>query len=548
MASLIVNGSGKTRRSILDFLACYLIIITHFTNYITHIGFTTVFPDLVLSYGLLFAIAVFLACLLQAPSAILRTGIFSVLIIIVLSDAIFEFGTTEGGVRLNAVILTMFATLVLVFFLRQHINKFLIAVFAIMFVSGVVLGLPFSNTEAGGERAPSANGGGLPVVVHLILDGHMGVGGMTPRLPNGERIRNEVSEFYLGNEFRLFSGAYSEYFDTHFSMARFLNADADEVHLEYAVKNRNKYVLSINGYFERWAREGYKINVLQSSYFDLCKSTNVKISSCVTYNHDSFDGEAISSLPLAQRIILIGNMYYSSFTLYKLVQLSELSFKPHLDKYDVSLRGLGLWHGRIGPLAISSQLEQLIRKVSRSNGGEFFFAHLLIPHSPYVYDSSCKVHSPVSSWQLRPERGASDTPKLRYARYAAYFEQIRCTMRKLQPLFDAMRKKGTYEDAVIIIHGDHGARITRIDPEAGNAQQMTRDDYIDSFSTLFALKAPGVVPGNDDRMASLPQLLAYAADRREENLNENSKPYVYLSSGDDKFVRSQIPEFPLSNE
>ena len=534
---------------VLDFLALYFIIVTHFTNYIIYIGFTKIFPDLVVSFGLLFVFALMLTGLLQAPSVILRTGIFSLLIIIVLSDAIFEFGTTEGGARLNISILAMIVTLGSVYFLRQHINKILIAVFIAMFASTVVLNLPLLQQDASETTAPSTGRDDLPVIVHLVLDEHMGSGGMTGRLPEGERIREELTAFYLRNKFRLFSRAYSEYFDTHIALASLLNAGADETPPGYAVMKRNKYVLTKNGYFEEWARNGYEINVLQSSYFDLCTNASEEIRNCTTYNHDSFDEDAISSLPLTDRIVLMGNMYYSSFTLFKLVQLSEKTLRRYLrENYDLSLPDFGLWHGWVGPLAVSSPLNRLIRDVSRSNGGELFFAHLLIPHYPYVYESSCQVRTPVSTWQVRSLDDGTNTPGSRRARYTDYFDQIRCTMRKLQPLFDAMKEKGTFDKAIIIIHGDHGARITRINPEAGNARQMTGDDYIDGFSTLFALKAPGVAPGTDERMAPLPRLLAYATDRREEGLLENIAPYVYLSDGGDEYVRTPIPEFPLVSE
>lgn len=550
MAVLPANNKRKAKGFFFDFLALYLIIATHFTNYIIYIGFTRAFPDLTLSFGLLIAVALMLTGLVQLRSVILRTGIFSLLIVIVLSDAIYEFGTTEGGVRPSIAIPAMIVTLVMVFFLRQHINKVLIAVFVVMFVSTVVLNMPLSQEDASVKTAtPTGGGGGLPVIVHLVLDEHMGSGGMTQRLPEGERIREELTAFYLRNEFRLFSRAYSEYFDTHATLASLLNGGADETSLAYAVKNRNKYILTTNGYFEKWARNGYKINALQSSYFILCPNASVETDNCTTYNHDSFDEDAISSLPTTDRLILIGNMYYSSFTLFKLLRLWEKNLRRHLRKnYNRSLPYFGLWHGWVGPLAVSSPLNRLIRNISRSSGGELFFAHLMIPHYPYVYESSCRVRSPVSTWRLRSRDYGTNTPGSRRARYTDYFDQIRCTMRKLQSLFDAMKEKGTFDQAIIIIHGDHGARITRIEPEAGNANQMTGDDYIDSYSTLFALKAPGVTPGTDERMAPLTRLLAYATDRREEVLLENVAPYVFLSDGDDEYVRTAIPAFPLAPE
>jgi hypothetical protein len=117
-------------------------------------------------------------------------------------------------------------------------------------------------------------------------------------------------------------------------------------------------------------------------------------------------------------------------------------------------------------------------------------------------------------------------------------------MRKLEPLFDAMKHKGTYKNAIIVIHGDHGSRINLAEPQAANASTMTLDDYIDGFSTLFALKAPSVSPGIDQRMLPLPRLLAYAATRDEQHLNKPPRPTVYIAGGTSKFTGFSLPKFP----
>jgi len=205
-----------------------------------------------------------------------------------------------------------------------------------------------------------------------------------------------------------------------------------------------------------------------------------------------------------------------------------------------------LWHGRVGPLAVSTPLEQWIKKISRSNGGELFFAHLLMPHYPYVYDSSCVIRTPISSWKLRTLIDGTNTAKSRQTRYIEYFNQIRCGMIKLLKLFDAMRKSGTFEGATIIIHGDHGARITRIKMLAHNAEKMTVDDFIDGFSTLFAFKTPGQVPQVDQRMLALPKLLSYTQSKDKNYLVEDTSPQVFLLDDNGRYVKTQIPAFPVS--
>jgi hypothetical protein len=110
-----------------------------------------------------------------------------------------------------------------------------------------------------------------------------------------------------------------------------------------------------------------------------------------------------------------------------------------------------------------------------------------------------------------------------------------------------MRAAGIYDEAIILIHGDHGSRIVITDPTSENRQALTKQDLQDGFSTLFAMKLPGKSGGYDKSAWPLERLFAKFAFEAgltpTNNLPERSKPYVYLTTDDDKeFVR--IPYFP----
>jgi hypothetical protein len=52
----------------------------------------------------------------------------------------------------------------------------------------------------------------------------------------------------------------------------------------------------------------------------------------------------------------------------------------------------------------------------------------------------------------------------------------------LQPVLDAAGK-----DAIIIVQGDHGSRMTDVDPFVDNLGKFGSADMIASYSALFAL-------------------------------------------------------------
>ena len=76
---------------------------------------------------------------------------------------------------------------------------------------------------------------------------------------------------------------------------------------------------------------------------------------------------------------------------------------------------------------------------------------------------------------------------------------------------------------------------------------MLRQDYIDAFSTLFAVKAPHITPGYDLRMLPLEQLLRHAeGDALVDPELSREGHFVYLR--DDPPIQGHIelpmPELP----
>jgi hypothetical protein len=541
------NLAFLRRKFVSDFVTCFLIIVAHFTNYIIYANYTKLVPDIALVVIIFCACALLLAVLLQIPSFIFRSAIYATLITIVFSDAIYEYGTSDTSIRLIAMSATLLAALGLVFFLREHANKVLIGVFAAMFISTIVVGLSDARVPDVGPDTARNGSSDSPNILHLILDEHMGSGGLTARLPGGAAIKQELRDFYIGGGFRLFSHAYSQYFKTSSSLASAMSFDSSGKPQQFITQKRYGFILKKNEYFKYISEKKYNIKVLQSDYFDFCNSIKVKIKSCVTYRPDSFKFSAIKNLELMNRINLILNMYYNSFAVMKLLKLGEKpAFANWLAEQGIAPFHFGFWHGRVGPIAVAPALETLATELAAPGGRTLYFAHLLLPHYPYVYTSECLVRSPIASWRLRYRFDETNSQASRRQRYEDYFEQIRCTMRKLEKLFDTMKRNGSFENTIIIIHGDHGSRIGLFEPSAANLPSMKPDDFIDGFSTLFAIKAPGVLPGLDKRMLSLSQLIQYAAHRNDRRLSEPTPPRVYLPNRAGGLTPVTLPEFPAS--
>jgi hypothetical protein len=111
-----------------------------------------------------------------------------------------------------------------------------------------------------------------------------------------------------------------------------------------------------------------------------------------------------------------------------------------------------------------------------------------------------------------------------------YLEQVECICNRLQYVFDLWRRAKVFDRAKVIIHGDHGSRLYLKEPTVDNKDELRESDYVDSFSTLLAVKAPGLEARYDERILAIQDALAAVAN--DEPLDRLSvraeRPFVLL--------------------
>jgi hypothetical protein len=114
------------------------------------------------------------------------------------------------------------------------------------------------------------------------------------------------------------------------------------------------------------------------------------------------------------------------------------------------------------------QLHSIPRPKGRS-GPLFTFAHVMCPHPPYVFDSKGLVRSAGSS--------------LTNWRTKAYAEQVAFLNQEILKLIDAI-DQASGQDAVVIMHGDHGARTL------GNPWRGSPEQILEQVAILNAYRLP----------------------------------------------------------
>jgi len=373
----------------------------------------------------------------------------------------------------------------------------------------------------------------LPLVVHILLDQFIGLDGFPPQdVP--QEIRSDVQAFFRKNDFELYDRAYSHYHATQDSLTHAFNFtnDGESLALKAAIFH-TKLTIPENRYFEILQQRGYKVNVYQSDVVEFCTAVPDAVGRCMTQTTPNLKTvrENVSSSWLRFRI-LATNLFEQSTLIHMFLE----------KKLWLLVWGATLYDPNI--------IDEIGNDIERVRGGAYF-AHLLLPHAPFVYQQDCQLDYSSESWQrYLPQGLLKNNTDSRAVRYLRYLPQIKCALKEIDRLFDRMRELGLYDDAMIVVHGDHGSIISLHSAHRLNKDRLTPEDYRDLFSTLFAIKLPGGEYVEHTETVSLNELMSRVAmEIKGQNQPEQSSelitedaPFIYLS-GEFPLLRQDIDIF-----
>ena len=157
-------------------------------------------------------------------------------------------------------------------------------------------------------------------------------------------------------------------------------------------------------------------------------------------------------------------------------------------------------------------IQELETTLSNLRSGEVHFAHLLVPHNPFILNGDCTLRVQNGEWLnalVTADTGGGLDAATRALQYQRYFNQVECTQRIIDRLFASIKTSGQWERAIIIIHGDHGTRLGK-PANVPNLKIMTEDDFRDVYSAFFAFKGGMPTGVLDPRPMPLPFLLSQA--------------------------------------
>jgi hypothetical protein len=537
-----------SRRFLLDLLAFALILLAPWVVLLGYHGYALFAPEVLMIAVAAVAIAALLALASGVLGLLVRTVLFAVLlalfvdvhVTVPLSSMLFvlSFLGTAGAFG------------VLLWLLREHAPAIVSAIF-ITLIAFTLLTADPSSQRITNQPGPAARASDAPLLIHLVLDEHIGVEGLPPEIDAARQLRGELIEFYTSRGFRLFGGAYSQYANTVNAIANLLNFADRGVNHSFLKPGSAGGAPDLNdsAYFSMLQQRGYQLHLYQSTYMDLCRANGLRPKSCLTYPVASLG--SVEDLPLRaheKARFIVAAQLSRSRTLLVANKAYERLLRQPLGRRGLDLPSRWVEAPSFGPLPIPAVIEQLTRDILAHPRGHAFFAHLMVPHYPYVFDERCQLRPRAADWLTNhiaptdsPVYNTADSRALKYQRYT---DQVRCVLTMLDELLDTLDGHGLLAEATIIVNGDHGSRIAEHFPSGITLASglLTETDYRDTFSTLYAIKAPGVQPGYVDRPAPVVNLLDHYLGG--EPLSEQSSCRVFLIAEDAGGVLTEIePRF-----
>ncbi|MDA9983454.1 sulfatase-like hydrolase/transferase [Gammaproteobacteria bacterium] len=532
MTQIVLNRENSTW----IILAPAMVFVFPFVSLVSHHQYGLLNPEVGVIFASSFVVGLVLGCL-HLSHVIIRTVFLSLWITISFVAQLnlslpYSLALLVSLITVGIVIRRSYSTVAFVFFLTLS-------------VVSVIKG---SDNEFVSHEVVS-NNPDLPAYIHIVLDGHIGIGGIPPEVPGSAEFRQEYTNFLEQNGFSMFTGAYSQYIATINSLRNLFNFTSNNTNVFFDQGDAKTVSSTLDRplYFKILHDQGYALRIFHPQYLDYCSANRDWVSYCHRYPNINLQS--------------IENSDFTTIEKATLMMQTLLKQSVLIEGYYHSLKwrfGLPALKARQVPGVNQNLIDVLANDIEHHARGYAYIAHLLAPHAPFVYDSECilqtqrtydeiQAKDPAVTWKLVDDKIRVIRPpgfqKTRALRYGHYFEQIRCITKWLAQLFSALETANAYDDATIILHSDHGSKIGSLSARTLWQHEMTTADYIDTYSSLFAVKHARTKPQINDSFLSLQEILADVVENEFSIPLDTFQgpPFVYMLSDDHPTVLDKKP-------
>ena len=272
----------------------------------------------------------------------------------------------------------------------------------------------------------------------VIFDEMSGLDSEASYSKSGKVFNSDIINLFKKYNFEYYAKSRSITDNTGTSLTTLLNFSENQDLREKLLKKSSNYFqeyeLQQNLFFKKFN----DISVYQNIHINYCSSS--RVSKCNTYS------------PFKKHKYLPGfndTFFSKHFSLWKINGSisSALAWRlmRELDFIDSNLEPEGE-KATINDFFINVEKDILSKKFN------LVFAHILVPHKPYGYDTNCNYDGKLSIGNIFFSKNQSINQH--------NIERI-CIVRFLDNFFDSLNKKEIFNQVNITILSDHGSRISK---------------------------------------------------------------------------------------
>lgn len=373
-----------------------------------------------------------------------------------------------------------------------------------VFAAGAFVAHVYRSMVPPAHAAAVRAGGHRAHVLYLVLDEHMGPAGLPAGMAPCRNAAGAVELTCRSFGFRLYPYAYSNFPMTLESLPSIMNRviplrRGDLMH-PGSPDAFGVYSVNAHRFFAWFRARNYALRVTQYRAINVAGGEGAEVAEYAT----RLGALAAIEGPWQEKFRLaVGTYQNSDPVLARLHAFFPFRFGPRLT----------------GPLSLSARWpEDLLAEIASARHPTCFFVHLLTPHGPYLYRSDGSARN-LGVWAGDMEDNQRLPPDVYRERYTRYAGQIEFVQSQLRRLLEGLERGGLLDGMTVVVHGDHGSRIRRLEARnvAAGRMHVDRYDYtgppdvrdlLDRFSVLLAIKQPHQRRfSTDERRASLLRFL-----------------------------------------
>ena len=530
------DQNRSTLLAVSYWLAAPALLIGPLLSYLKFNGYPLYAYEALLAIALFVAVGLAISLANQKASPPVRVGLMTLTSVAIL-DQFFVGAGEHGpeaaitaiasvvGLGLVPVVYLIVIIALAYFWARIAFAHVLVA------VSFGVMAIAIAVTPAGTTQITSRNilkdvpiNADLPPLLHIIVDEHQGLAGFPADVPGGTGLAQDLQQRYRDLGFAVYPNAYSSYAQTAFAIPALLNNETGRIVGKSLSWRDGVATLKKNRWLSSLASQGYQVRVYGSSYLDFCEDEAVHF--CQRYPRNSIQSLFATDLPATQKArVIIDTFSDGLLAVWFANQAIQGIRKLFLDW---SVETDPAWQKkapRLGPLAAHATLTDVAADIQAGAAGRAFFAHLILPHYSYVFEEDCKLVQNAGLWLNRDQQIGRNSAQGREMRYRRYVQQTKCVHTALQEVYAALKSVEMFDKSIIVLHGDHGSRIGRMNVNPSTQDMVSRQDLIDTYSTFYAVKTPGTAGAVHLDVRSIQELFAHHFSKSA--LNDHNDP-LYL--------------------